>query len=295
MKKILVPTDFSENAANALVYAIQLVKLVNGKLIIFHNADFPLNYTGTNIFPGGDLGMGIDPAYPAGVLNNPELEHIQQERINQLATRVRQDMGNTIPVKTFYKYGSFTDNLSEVIREEQADLVVMGTHGASTFLDRLVGTNTASVIKNSLVPVLAIPAEARFKPIKHIAYAVDLESDEDIFLDQLIAFAKPFGAIITLVHIKTENQPDKITDRMLLKELRTRYPGQYLQMTERQGKTVAQGLEEFIIESGSDLLAIGIHKHGFFHSVFHSTVPEQLVFHNTIPVVALPEIQMKAS
>jgi nucleotide-binding universal stress UspA family protein len=295
MKKILVPTDFSENAANALVYAIQLVKLVNGKLILFHNADFPLNYTGTNIFPGGDLGMGIDPAYPAGVLNNPELEHIQQERINQLATRVRQDTGNTIPVKTFYKYGSFTDNLSEVIREEQADLVVMGTHGASTFLDRLVGTNTASVIKNSLVPVLAIPAEARFKPIKHIAYAVDLESDEDIFLDQLIAFAKPFGAIITLVHIKTENQPDKITDRMLLKELRTRYPGQYLQMTERQGKTVAQGLEEFIIESGSDLLAIGIHKHGFFHSVFHSTVPEQLVFHNTIPVVALPEIQMKAS
>jgi nucleotide-binding universal stress UspA family protein len=295
MKKILVPTDFSENAANALIYAIQLVKLVNGKLILFHNADFPLNYTGTNIFPGGDLGMGIDPAYPAGVLNNPELEHIQQERINQLATRVRQDMGNTIPVKTFYKYGSFTDNLSEVIREEQADLVVMGTHGASTFLDRLVGTNTASVIKNSLVPVLAIPAEARFKPIKHIAYAVDLESDEDIFLDQLIAFAKPFGAIITLVHIKTENQPDKITDRMLLKELRTRYPGQYLQMTERQGKTVAQGLEEFIIESGSDLLAIGIHKHGFFHSVFHSTVPEQLVFHNTVPVVALPEIQMKAS
>jgi nucleotide-binding universal stress UspA family protein len=295
MKKILVPTDFSENAANALVYAIQLVKLVNGKLILFHNADFPLNYTGTNIFPGGDLGMGIDPAYPAGVLNNPELEHIQQERINQLATRVRQDTGNTIPVKTFYKYGSFTDNLSEVIREEQADLVVMGTHGASTFLDRLVGTNTASVIKNSLVPVLAIPAEARFKPIKHIAYAVDLESDEDIFLDQLIAFAKPFGAIITLVHIKTENQPDKITDRMLLKELRTRYPGQYLQMTERQGKTVAQGLEEFIIESGSDLLAIGIHKHGFFHSVFHSTVPEQLVFHNTVPVVALPEIQMKAS
>jgi nucleotide-binding universal stress UspA family protein len=295
MKKILVPTDFSENAANALVYAIQLVKLVNGKLILFHNADFPLNYTGTNIFPGGDLGMGIDPAYPAGVLNNPELEHIQQERINQLATRVRQDTGNTIPVKTFYKYGSFTDNLSEVIREEQADLVVMGTHGASTFLDRLVGTNTASVIKNSPVPVLAIPAEARFKPIKHIAYAVDLESDEDIFLDQLIAFAKPFGAIITLVHIKTENQPDKITDRMLLKELRTRYPGQYLQMTERQGKTVAQGLEEFIIESGSDLLAIGIHKHGFFHSVFHSTVPEQLVFHNTIPVVALPEIQMKAS
>ena len=295
MKKILVPTDFSENAANALVYAIQLVKLVNGKLILFHNADFPLNYTGTNIFPGGDLGMGIDPAYPAGVLNNPELEQIQQEKINQLATRVRQDTGNTIPVKTFYKYGSFTDNLSEVIREEQADLVVMGTHGASTFLDRLVGTNTASVIKNSLVPVLAIPAEARFKPIKHIAYAVDLESDEDIFLDQLIAFAKPFGAIITLVHIKTENQPDKITDRMLLKELRTRYPGQYLQMTERQGKTVAQGLEEFIIESGSDLLAIGIHKHGFFHSVFHSTVPEQLVFHNTVPVVALPEIQMKAS
>ena len=295
MKKILVPTDFSENAANALIYAIQLVKLVNGKLIIFHNADFPLNYTGTNIFPGGDLGMGIDPAYPAGVLNNPELEQIQQEKINQLATRVRQDTGNTIPVKTFYKYGSFTDNLSEVIREEQADLVVMGTHGASTFLDRLVGTNTASVIKNSPVPVLAIPAEARFKPIKHIAYAVDLESDEDIFLDQLIAFAKPFGAIITLVHIKTENQPDKITDRMLLKELRTRYPGQYLQMTERLGITVAKGLEEFIIESGSDLLAIGIHKHGFFHSVFHSTVPEQLVFHNTVPVVALPEIQMEAS
>ena len=289
MKNILVPTDFSENAANALTYAIQLVKFVKGRLLLFHNAEIPPNFAGNNIFTAGDLTMGMNAAYPGGVFPNQELEQLQQDNLNQLASRVRQDMGSNFPVDTFYMYGSLTDNLNEIVRKEQVDLVVMGTTGASTFLERFIGTNTASVIKRTQVPVLAIPAEATFTLPHKIAYAADLELEEDIFLNQLLNFAQPYGANITLVHIKSENQVDIINDELIQEELRQKYPNQQLQLLERPGKTVALGLENYIREVGSDLLAVGIHEHSFIYTLFHSSVPEQLIFHTTVPVLALPE------
>ncbi|KAA5541150.1 universal stress protein [Adhaeribacter rhizoryzae] len=292
MKNILVPTDFSDNAANALAYAVQLARFAQGQIILFHNAELPINYAGANIYAAGagDIGIGATPLYPGVGFPEPEMERMQQEKLNSLAEQILQDRQFHIPVKTVFKYGSLTGNIADLVREEQVDLIIMGTKGANSFLDRLVGTNTASVIKETHgVPVLAIPSEARFTAPHRIVFAADLENETAIYLNQLLTFAQPFGAQITLVHIVSQNKPELINEELILSELRTRFPEHQLQLVKRTGETVAQGLENYLKEHPADLLAVGIHTHGFWYSLFHSSVTEELVFHAALPLLALPE------
>lgn len=292
MKNILVPTDFSPDAENALLYAVQLTRQWQGRIIIFHNAELPINYAGTNIYASaaGDVGLGASPLYHGVVYPDPELEKAQKEKLDQLAHLVGQSSQGTVPVTTLFKYGSLTSNLQEIIAQEQADLIVMGTKGASSFIDRFIGTNTASVIKETHgIPVLAIPGNSRYATPRRLIFAADLEDETEIFLDQLLPLAEPFGAQVTLVHIHSQNQPEIIDEAAIMADLQRRFPGHRLQLIERSGKTVAKGLEDYIHENPADWLAVGVREHGFWYSLFHSSVTEELVFQAHLPLLVLPE------
>jgi nucleotide-binding universal stress UspA family protein len=289
MKTILVPTDFSDNAANALDYALALARHTQGRIILFHNSDIPLTYSGTNLFSAGDLALGTDPLLPAAAMTNPELEKIYQEKLQQLADQVRQQTGDSLAITSQYHWGSLTDNLNNIINQEKVDLVVMGTKGATSFLDRLIGTTTASVLKEAHQAVLAIPSEARFKIPQKIAFAADLENDEQVYLSQALAFARPFGAGITLVHVNREHQEDIASQQKRLADIRRQFPEQPLPLFTLEDKQVALGLETFIRENQADLIAVGIHERSFLEYLFHSSVTEQLAYHTSIPLLALPE------
>lgn len=289
MKTILVPTDFSDNAANALDYAIGLAQHLQGRIILFHNSDIPLTYSGGNLFSAGDMALGTDPLLPAAALANPELEKIYQEKLEQLAAKVRRQTGGSLPFTTQYHWGSLTGNLNDIIRQEMVDLVVMGTKGAASFLDRLIGTTTASVIEEAHQAVLVIPSEARFKVPRQIAFAADLEGDEQIYLSQLLAFARPFGALITLVHVSREQPEEVARQQQQLAHLRRQFPQQPLPLVTLDEKQVAQGLGLFMQENQADLLALGVHERSFLEYIFNSSVTQELAYHTSIPLLALPE------
>ena len=289
MKTILVPTDFSDNAANALDYALGLARHTQGRIILFHNSDIPLTYSGTNLFSAGDLALGTDPLLPGAAMANPELEKIYQEKLQQLADKARRQTGDSQDITSQYHWGSLTDNLNDIIRQEKVDLVVMGTKGAASFLDRLIGTTTASVLKEAQQAVLAIPTEARFKIPQKIAFAADLENDEQVYLSQVLAFARPFGAGVALVHVDRGHQGDMASRQERMADIRRRFPEQPLPLFTLEEKQVAQELETFIRENQADLIAVGIHERSYLEYLFHSSVTEQLAFHTSIPLLALPE------
>lgn len=291
MKNILVLTDFSFNAANALDYAVQLVTRVHGNLILFHNAELPINYTGTHIYAAaaGDVGLGATPLYSGAIFPDPEIEKAQQKKLAELSQKIQENAHPSIPVKIAYRLGSLTENLRDIIREEQINLVVMGTKGSSSFLDRLVGSNTASVIKENLgVPVLAIPGLARFTEPKNLFFATDLTAETGLFLNHLFAFSQPLGATVTLVHVKTDKRPEHLNGTQMLAELRTRFPEYNLDLVELTDGKVAHGLEIFLQNNTPAILAVGIHEHGFWYSLFHTSVTEELIFHSQLPLLALP-------
>jgi nucleotide-binding universal stress UspA family protein len=288
MKTILVPTDFSDTAANALDYAIGLARHTQGRIILFHNTDIPVTYSGTNLFAAGDLALGSDPLVPGTALANLELEKIYREKLEQLATQYRRQTGDSLPITTRYQWGPLTSNLNDMIDEEKVDLVVMGTTGETSFLDRLIGGTTVSVLQEAHQAVMAIPREARFKIPHKIALATDLENDAPAFLPQVLAFARYFGAAIALVHVDREQPLHPERQQQCIAELRRQYPEQALPLVILEEENVAKGLQTFVREYQADLVAVGIHARGFLASLFHSSVSADLAYHTAIPLLAVP-------
>ncbi|MBK7854729.1 MAG: universal stress protein [Bacteroidetes bacterium] len=94
----------------------------------------------------------------------------------------------------------------------KADLIIMGTHGASGVSEFLIGSNAASVMENSLVPVLAIPEKAKIKELKKIAFAADYGNHNAGHLHFLIDLAKIFDSEIIMLHITSGNLEDNFED-----------------------------------------------------------------------------------
>lgn len=289
MQTILVPTDFSDNAANALAYALSLARHLQGRIILFHNSEIPVTYGSTNLFGAGDLGLGTDPFVPGTALMSPELEKIYQARLDDLAADLRQQTGGSLPVSTIYQWGTLTANLNEIILQEKVSLVVMGTHGSSSFLDRLIGSTTVSVLQEVRQAVLAIPGGSSFQVPRKIVFAADLENDEQAYLAQALAFARAFGASLSLVHVNNKASADPAGQQRHLEALRQGFPDQPLPLVSLEEENIARGLDHLVGQEQADVIALGLHDRGFLASLFHDSVTEQLAYHSAVPLLGLPE------
>lgn len=273
MKTILVPTDFSQNATNALHYAAGLAYQVRGKLIIAHIINLPVSPPGS------------------GVVMPPDLQREEecQAELTRLAMELRQENNFRFEVETIMQYGYFMANLNAIVKDQAVDLVVMGTNGATNFLDKLVGTNTAQFMKMALCPVLAIPGNAEFTGIKNIAYASDFESDETIFLQQLFGITESFNPQTFIINILTERQLNIFADNQVVRNIMQNFPNKNCSIAQIQEGDVVEGLHTFVRENQADILAVSIHDRSLLESLFHTSISRKLVYHTRVPLLALPE------
>jgi nucleotide-binding universal stress UspA family protein len=275
MKTILVPTDFSPNATQALHYAAGLASAIRGKVILAHVINLPVNL----------------PASPEAALDlaaDPRLWEEAEVALAAQAREARLEEGFLFELSTCCQAGALLPTLNELIKAHQVDLVVMGTRGATTFLDRLLGSNTALFMKNAVCPVLAIPAGARYSGWRHLAYGAELEEEETSYLHQLFGLAQPFGAAVALVHVASGQRLNIGADHQFLREIRQHFGQQPYHLETRQEDDVAAALEGYAREKAPDLLALAIRDRDLLEDLFHKSLTRQLMAHPALPLLALP-------
>ena len=294
MKTILVPTDFSPNADNALHYALNLADHLHGKVILLHNVENPVDYTGAGVggFATSDPLLSATPVYPPAFNQGDALQHISEDRLNELVLKLRQT--TSVALESTTVAGSLTDNLNNLVREQRVDLVVMGTKGATNFLERIIGSNTASYMQVAVCPVLAVPAKATFSKWERIAYAFELERTGGTFLNQLFSLTDSFSPAINLITVESKFELDIVPDHQIMEDIKNKFPNRNITFTKRESDYPAQVLEEFALSQQMDILAVAIINRGFLESFIHSSVSEKLVFQSVVPVLSLPEHPYKA-
>lgn len=141
LKTILVPTDFSPGSEVAIDYAASLAKGSNATLLIVHVVEPP-----PAVVDAGFAGYPLEDTEP-------------EERQLLAKTRPTDD---SVPVRQLLLHGSAASKLVETAEAENADLIVMGTHGRTGLLRTLMGSVAESVVRRSPCPVLTIknPAHA---------------------------------------------------------------------------------------------------------------------------------------
>lgn len=162
MKHILMPTDFSENSWNAIVYGLSFFKETESTFYLLTVDEIPTFAVAQTSVRGNREKLR------ANILKRSETD------LKQLLKRIGE-----LPPNSKHKfvtnavYGSFIDCIKSVVAKDKIELIVMGTKGASGLKKIIMGSNTSAVISNVDCALLAVPENATYHKPKEIAFATD--------------------------------------------------------------------------------------------------------------------------
>lgn len=275
MKKILLPTDFSETSENAFVYAIELAKLFKAELVLLHTFDLP-------IVDSQAMPLNYATIYETIELTN--FEHFRDE-MQKLRTIVEQRKLEHVVMNHILMDGDLVYNIKKVIKQENIDFVVMGTKGTTGWLDSFIGTNASAVISDVSVPVLSVPFESKFKKIETIAFTTRFRKKDMEAMHKVLAFAKKVNAKVKCLYVKTEESDVK-------KKTITKWESHFeeeknLEFFIIPSEDVKETIEDFLTGQEIELLAILTYKRNFFVELFTTTTTQKLAQHLKTPILVL--------
>jgi nucleotide-binding universal stress UspA family protein len=274
-KRILLPTDFSDNSWSAIVYALKLYK---DEACVF----YLLN------------SIAIEGSSMAN-LSNKLIKSMQESALKELLElKDMAEKSNINPNHRFEIIMSSKDlnNAIEMtITKYEIDLVIMGTKGATGAEEFLFGTNTVYLINNlRTCPVLVVPEEYDFVEPKQIAFPTDFNrfySDKEI--EPLLRLADLYNAKIRILHINVEESLDDLQqyNLIVLKSYLQNYEHSFHWMPDYAKK--ATEIVDFITELDINILAMVNYKHGFIEKFIKEPVIKKIGYHPTVPFLVIPE------
>ena len=278
MKKILLPTDFSKNAWNAIVYALQFFKdeeclfyVLNTYTPLIYRVDYLIGGPAVSAIP--DIGIDVSLA---------GLERTV-ERMNREYPNPKHQF------KTISEFNTLTDEVHKICKEKGLDIIVMGTKGASGVKEVFIGSNTIQVIRKSNVPVLLIPEEYSFKPLNTILFPTDYlieHSQEGIA--PLLEIIKQFNATLHVVHAEEDELSDaQIESKEWLKETLKGMPCTFQDITEQYMPNI---VHSYVEKNKIDLIVMMNRKHTFLKRLLYRPNVDSVGYHCVVPFLVLPEI-----
>ena len=272
-KTILIPTDFSANAQNAVNYAISMF---DGEKINF------LLLNSYRIIPLGS----------AEYITNTDMSDYKtysEQGLKQVLKSIKKTFPDKeLNIETMSKLGYPVQEMDKIVKRKNVDLVVMGTKGASGIKEILIGSNTADAIKNLTCPVLAVPENASCKNPKNIAFAADFgDIEKPVLLNPMLEIAKKIKAEILVVHVDEngkKHNTEEAYQEMKLNEMFADIPHLF---SEIKNSNPAQGIEDFVKTRAVDMLVTVARKHSFIHNLLRGSVTGKLAMHTHIPLLAL--------
>ncbi|MBO9657884.1 MAG: universal stress protein [Chitinophagaceae bacterium] len=269
MKKIIVATDFSAEADNALQYTAAAAAEQQYELVLFHLHNMSIHAMNARI--------SGEALY--------ELITAQSNQLNETATFISS--AYKIPVVAHFATGNFFEELNKCIAGYNADLVVMGMAGKYLEQD-LLGDTTTAAIHRLKTPILAIPLEAKYKGIKQILFAADIvRGIHKHILDQVKTVAADFGSTVEVFHVRekidelisTNTETEKISEAM---------SGISYYHKNIESKRVIDAIREEIVQSNADLLVMVPYKYGFWNSLVHRSKTRMMASGNNVPLLSIP-------
>ncbi|WP_373057824.1 universal stress protein [Zunongwangia sp. H14] len=271
MKKILVPTDFSDQAEVALKVAAGLAKKFNSEIYLLHMLELPLQL--------------IDPVEGSASRNLPESIFFMKLAHQRFAKLMQRPYLKTIKVHETVQFHQAFEGIKDFSEEINCDLIVMGSHGASGFKEMFIGSNTEKVVRSSQIPVLVIKNPEAGLDTTHFVYATDAEASTMHTAQKAAGFAKTLGADFHLLYINTPNEflTSKEAGERLIRVAKE--TGTQPQFHIYNDVSVEKGILNFAAENNFGLIGIGTHGRKGLAHFFNGSISEDLVNHARRPVV----------
>ena len=270
LRKILVPTDFSENAEHALSYAAMLAAKLRSKLVLLHSIKVPI----------------VAMNEMVAEVPEPQLTKEANLQLEKLKNKIR---GRQLPVEveTISSMGFAVEEIISFCDERKSDLIVMGTRGAHGLSEVLLGSNTAEVISKAACPVLAVPYDAPVNGIRKILFATNYNDNDFRSIFLLTEIFKPWNPEIIIVHAEDSHHPrmENSAFEHFKEQVVSGIPYDKYYFNLLDGGDVESAVNDFASSNQVDLISVSKRKRNFFERMIGTSLSKRLAYHTHIPLL----------
>ncbi len=280
MKHIVLPTDFSKNSWNAIFTALKMFATTESQFTLLHAYEPK----------GGDL-LGEKTKQRLGVLYD-SMEGYSQQELDKILAYLEEHHSND---KHRFETLSVQDDLEEalegLLNKSEADLIVMGTQGASGTKGIFLGSNTVKVIKKIRNrPILVVPEAFNFQSLKKVVFPTDYsrphESGEMLPLREILLSWKAALLVFYLAQEFELNETQLAVKALLGKRLEgIRHSFHEVVRT----APIAEAIADFAEEEGAGMIALVHYPHTFMEKLTREPVVKKISFRTQLPLLVLPD------
>lgn len=272
MSLIITATDFSDVAAKAVNYACQLAATYNASVQVVHSYIIPVTISDTPI-----------PVMPVN-----DGQHIAEERMDKLLKGLKESFPG-LDITGKVSYGEIVDCLQDYAEQSNPWLIVLGNSGSGN-TSLWIGSTVISALKNLSCPVVAVPPNAVYRPVKKICLAIDYKKISQKFpAEQLLSLVQETNAELHVLHIGHNNKDlneESILDTESLHTMLAMVKPEY---HFSDSEAIDEAIQSFVSVAHIDWLVITPHKHSFWESLFHKSTTKAIAGISHIPLIALHE------
>ena len=269
MKKLLVPTDFSDNALSALLYAMELSPMLGTDIEVIHVYALP----DTEVISGTKVHEAVEEWTHSFIAKG-------RKRASALVT--------DLPIQMQVMQGLTEGQLIRVSNDPDIEMIVMGAEGSGGIGKKWFGSVAETVARQAHCPVMLIPESTTFSGFRHILFASDYNAADPAVLDLLTNFAGIFHANIHFVHVEKPGEGaeyTKIEQRILDHLFRNGTPSFSFEMTCLHTEDITEGLEQYASQNKIDLLVMVATKRSFWETLFHHSQTKEMILQSKTPMM----------
>lgn len=282
MKRILLPTDFSENAWNALFTSLKLFNDFECTFYLLHTYEPRLQ----NI-------SGFKSSVRAGETYSSLSEHSKKELEKIVAYLDTNQTNQKHEFKAISINGDLVTTIKALIPKHDIATIVMGTKGATGAKEIFMGSNTVKVLKNIKNCVtIAVPTPFEFKSLKSLVFPTEYgHFFSKSILQPMLELVQAWKSEIKIFHVAQEF---KLTDlqrsnKEILKKRLEGYSYFFYKVTIKS--TVSKAIRDFSEEQGTDLIVLTNYSHTFLERLTQEPVVKKVGFKTNVPLMVLPDFE----
>lgn len=278
IEKILVPIDFSETSMLAIEHAAYTAQVFKAELVLIHVVE--KHWEKFNI------------VVPELRINAPDnLINEVEKRLEGIAANILTTYG--VKAICITSNGTIFNEIISVSKEYNIDLIIMGTHGTSGFVEFFMGSNAYKIVTTAGCPILSVQVHAKKLGFKNILLPIDDSAHSRQKVNHAIVLAKHFSAKLHIVGLADfDDETDRHKFEIKLEQIEDYIKKCDLACTKETviGKNQATLTMDYAQSSGADLIIIMTDQDENITGRLMGSYAQQIVNHSKIPVMSIRPI-----
>jgi len=261
MRKVLIPTDFSEVSKNAIVYALNLYKNTKSSFTIIHVYQ-----------------PSIDLAQHEIVDSSLGMQDVKRDNMNNLLSSIHSLAKEcNIKIESSIEVGFTIETIVKL--SEDYEVIVMGSTGSNNIINNFFGGISTGVASKSKCPVFLIPDNAVFNTLENILYAFKLKELNNEIMENVIEFAKRYNSTLHFVRIVNSDDgndylyelPDTKNIKFSTGIIKT--------------NSFTKEINNYVKNKNIDLLIVATKHRKFWNKIFHKSFTKKLTISSSVPLL----------